>query len=150
MKYCSKCGKELFDEAVVCVNCGCAVETIGRKNIKVESSMAESHMKYCAKCGKEIMADAVICINCGCAVAPSSIKRKKDKSGLITAVKVLMIIGTVVQGFSLIPLAWCIPMTISYFRKIDNDEKISVGFKVCTLLFVNTIAGIIMLCDNDY
>ncbi len=24
MKYCSKCGKELFDEAVVCPGCGCA------------------------------------------------------------------------------------------------------------------------------
>ena len=25
MKFCSHCGKELMDEAVVCVNCGCAV-----------------------------------------------------------------------------------------------------------------------------
>ena len=25
MKYCSKCGKELLDEAVVCVHCGCPV-----------------------------------------------------------------------------------------------------------------------------
>lgn len=25
MKYCSKCGKELLDEAVICVGCGCAV-----------------------------------------------------------------------------------------------------------------------------
>lgn len=24
MKYCSKCGKEIMDEAVVCPNCGCA------------------------------------------------------------------------------------------------------------------------------
>ena len=24
MKYCSKCGKELMDEAVVCPGCGCA------------------------------------------------------------------------------------------------------------------------------
>ena len=28
MKYCSKCGKELFDEAVVCPNCGCAVSNV--------------------------------------------------------------------------------------------------------------------------
>ena len=26
MKYCSKCGKELFDEAVFCPGCGCATE----------------------------------------------------------------------------------------------------------------------------
>lgn len=25
MKYCSKCGKELLDEAVICTGCGCAV-----------------------------------------------------------------------------------------------------------------------------
>ena len=25
MKYCTKCGNEMFDEAVVCVKCGCAV-----------------------------------------------------------------------------------------------------------------------------
>ena len=25
MKYCTKCGKELFDDAVICPNCGCAV-----------------------------------------------------------------------------------------------------------------------------
>ena len=25
MKFCTHCGKELMDEAVVCTNCGCAV-----------------------------------------------------------------------------------------------------------------------------
>lgn len=28
MKFCSKCGKELNDEAVVCMGCGCPVETV--------------------------------------------------------------------------------------------------------------------------
>ena len=27
MKFCSKCGKEIVDEAIVCPNCGCAVVT---------------------------------------------------------------------------------------------------------------------------
>ncbi|MBQ9785013.1 MAG: zinc-ribbon domain-containing protein [Clostridia bacterium] len=26
MKYCSKCGKEMMDEAVICPNCGCAAD----------------------------------------------------------------------------------------------------------------------------
>ena len=26
MKFCSKCGKEIMDEAVVCPNCGCSAE----------------------------------------------------------------------------------------------------------------------------
>ena len=39
MKFCSKCGKEIVDEAVVCPNCGCAVgvsasnQTTGEVNI---------------------------------------------------------------------------------------------------------------------
>ncbi len=27
MKFCAKCGKELHDDAVICMGCGCAVET---------------------------------------------------------------------------------------------------------------------------
>jgi uncharacterized membrane protein YvbJ len=30
MKYCSRCGTELVDEAVVCTKCGCAVGTAGQ------------------------------------------------------------------------------------------------------------------------
>ncbi len=38
MKYCSKCGKELLDEAVICVGCGCAVgeqnnQTVNNKSV---------------------------------------------------------------------------------------------------------------------
>ena len=29
MKFCSKCGKEIMDEAIVCPNCGCAVVNPG-------------------------------------------------------------------------------------------------------------------------
>lgn len=70
-------------------------------------------------------------------------------SGLSVAAKVFMIISTVVYGLYIIPLAWCLPMTISYSKKIKNGEPVSTGFKVCTLLFVNLIADILMLCDNN-
>ena len=38
MKYCTHCGKELLDEAVICVGCGCAVEgqntqTVNNKSV---------------------------------------------------------------------------------------------------------------------
>ena len=31
MKFCSKCGKEINNEAVICPHCGCAVETAQKK-----------------------------------------------------------------------------------------------------------------------
>ena len=32
MKFCSKCGKEILDEAVVCPGCGCAVTSAPQSN----------------------------------------------------------------------------------------------------------------------
>ena len=64
-----------------------------------------------------------------------------------TLIKTFMIIGTIAMGLSTVGIAlfWCIPMTIHYFK---NSYWVGTGFKVCTLLFVNTFAGILLLCDN--
>ncbi len=105
-------------------------------------------MKYCSKCGKELDDEAVVCTNCGCAVPNKN--NVSNASGIQTAAKVFMIIGIVATAFFyLIPLAWTIPMTIYYFNKCNNGEKVGVGFKICSLLFVSLIAGILMLVDQE-
>lgn len=38
--FCSKCGKEIHDEAMICVHCGCAIET--KKASAVNSNDAPS------------------------------------------------------------------------------------------------------------
>lgn len=38
MKFCSKCGKELMDEAVVCTGCGCATGTTAPRQTTVQHS----------------------------------------------------------------------------------------------------------------
>lgn len=50
---------------------------------------------------------------------------------------------------AIIPLLWQIPMTVYYIVRTVNKKDVSVAFKVCTLIFVNLLAGIFMLCDND-
>ena len=37
MKFCSKCGNELFDEAVICPKCGCATGDMSQKKAKSKS-----------------------------------------------------------------------------------------------------------------
>ena len=76
-------------------------------------------------------------------------KRDVEVPGIKIAAKVFMVISCVVMGLWIITLAWTIPMTSSYSRKINNNEPVSIGFKICTLLFVNVIAGILMLCSKD-
>ena len=108
-------------------------------------------MKFCTHCGAELVDDAVVCTSCGRLIASNPVAPKPE-SGLSTAAKVLMILGTVIMAFTTygIGLAWCIPMTVSYFKKIKNGLPISTGFKVCSLLFVSMIGGILMLCDKDH
>lgn len=106
-------------------------------------------MKYCTHCGAEVLDEAEICVNCGCRV--ESQRHNSENGTLGTIAKVFMIIATVLIGLSTcgIGLAWCIPMTISVCRKIDNNQPISVAMKVCTLIFVGIVPGILLLCMQD-
>ena len=70
--------------------------------------------------------------------------------GLATAIKVFMILGCINSfAFGLVPLIWRIPMTIHAFKKLEKNEAMGTGFKVCTLLFTNLIAGILLFLIKD-
>ncbi len=188
MKFCTHCGTQLHDEAVVCLKCGAPAE-------KVKTNLPTAlETKYCTHCGAQVLKDAVICPKCGCSV--KSRNTSNVGTGLQTAAKVLMIlscvgaaiaavvmlilgiyasyaegllIGTnylddpdlielvelvdlmalfyVMAAFCGIALLWAVPMTVHYFKATKNKQPVGVAFKICTLLFVNTISGILMLCD---
>ena len=108
-------------------------------------------MKFCKHCGKELVDEAVVCTGCGCSTDDTDATNKASgkASGLSTAAKIFMIIGTVISGFAIFPLAWCLPMTLVYCSKIKHSKPVSLGFKVCSLLFVSQLGGILMLCDHN-
>lgn len=119
----------------------------GRSNYIVRSVRM-----FCTHCGAKIHDEAVICVKCGCKVKTGEtslpIKTETD-STMSTIVKVFLIIGCISWGWMLVPLAWCIPITVKIFGCLKNKLPISTGIKVCTLLFVNLIAGICLLCMDD-
>ncbi len=105
-------------------------------------------MKYCTYCGKQLADEAAFCVSCGRAIGTTH--DRQETSALKTIAKVFMIIGCIATaGYLLIPLCWTIPMTVHYFNAVKNNKYVGTGFKVCTLIFVSLIAGIIMLCDKD-
>lgn len=109
-------------------------------------------MKFCTNCGAQMVDEAAICTNCGVAFDSKPAPRQNTGSGMTTAAKVLMVLGTIVMALTSygIALLWCLPMTIVYFKKVKNFEPIGTGFKVCCLLFVSTLGGIFMLLDKNH
>ena len=80
-------------------------------------------MPFCNHCGKEYDEGAVICTACGFSVKTETVQQTAkpcENSSLLTVAKVFMILGCVLNAFFyLIPLAWCIPMTVSLNRKMS-------------------------------
>lgn len=177
MKYCTHCGKQLLNEAVLCIGCGCDVR-------KVRGVTTEQPKKFCNYCGAEVFKDAVVCPACGCQLAGNS------GNALQIITKVLMVLsgvavllGAIVMlvlslvdaniakvcdddvsyefyellsrifigmfvAFAL-SLAWIIPMTVHYFKATKKNQLVGTAFKVCTLIFVNVLAGILLFCDSN-
>ena len=100
--------------------------------------------------GNELYDEAVVCVKCGRSVAPLPQQPAVSQDNSLGEVaKVFLILGCIVQGWLLIPLAWCLPITISVFHCLRDNRPVGTGLKVCALLFVSLIGGICLLCMND-
>lgn len=50
MKYCSKCGAQLLDEAVICPSCGCPVENSSLSNVSGNQTLQTVAMVFMIIC----------------------------------------------------------------------------------------------------
>ena len=99
------------------------------------------------------------CTNCGTAFDDTNHNVYKNGpnhdtvnlNALEIATLVFMIIGTILNAiyFVGISLIWCIPMTIHFYKKARKLEPVGTGFKICTILFIGLIPGILMFCNKD-
>ena len=108
-------------------------------------------MPYCVHCGAEIHEEAIVCVKCGRKVETNkpAVVYSNEDDAMNTVIKIFLILGCISQGWLLIPLAWCIPITVSIFHAMRDKRPIGTGLKICALIFVNMIAGICLLCVND-
>ncbi len=114
-------------------------------------------MKYCSNCGHGMNDSDIFCSKCGLEVGGQentelirTAAHNTHSDGLSIAIKIFMVIGCIAVGWSLIPLLWCIPLTVHVFRRLNTGTYIGTGCKICVLLFVNLIAGICLLCREEY
>ena len=97
MKYCSKCGAELVDEAVVCPKCGCSVAPQAPAQ---PAQQVSKDYKFCSHCGYKVAKEAVVCPNCGCALAPNR-PASVPGSGKVLAAMILGIVSVSLGGLSM-------------------------------------------------
>ena len=162
MKFCENCNKEFNDDLNFCPICGAKLST------------NEEKIKFCPICGKELDEDANFCPACGNPTTKpdnesyfdyDNYRNHTERPQGIGIIMAFMIISCCIYGLSsvtllaagfgataliyLIPLCWQIPMTAHFSNCANAGLKVSTAFKVCTLLFVSIISGIIMLCNKD-
>lgn len=146
MKFCRKCGKELMDEAVICVGCGCPVS-------QTANIQPATPKKFCTHCGKEVPEQATVCMNCGCPVTsaapngPTIAKRqyKHNLDAIIYSVLgVLSIVLLLVDRFciSIAVVACCIEVAVMLiFSWIGFGKKRSFAIAniVCSSMLACTV-----------
>lgn len=164
--YCANCGKEIDNNADVCIGCGCAVRTV---NLQGRTS------RFCTHCGKEISAQAAVCINCGCAVnankASADTAKPEDLlNQLSSKVKINAIIWLCIAGIQVIlgfAEAWVLLIpgvlnTISAIRDfkystevLEKPEGIVKNFEplvipIITLVYNLFLGGVIGVAGSIY
>jgi len=119
MKYCSKCGNEIFDDTVICPHCGCYTDDMCKN-----------------KKNSEYKTTAMVFMIVRCAIV------------FIISIATFITDGFIVGARWFLPLLWCVPMTIVYSLKTSDGEEVGLCFKILSLIFVSVVAGIVMLCDK--
>jgi len=106
--------------------------------------------KFCVHCGAEVNSQAVVCIHCGCSIPKANNNNNSElKEVWSLAIKIFAIIGVILNAFAIIPLIWCLPLYKSVSKHLKGETKLSVGYKVCVLLFLNIVAGVLLLIEDD-
>ncbi len=72
---------------------------------------------------------------------------KEDQTMRLIAF-IFCLVTCVTIGWALIPLAWCIPMTVRAYGIWKGTKPNTTAFGVCTLIFVSLVSGILLLVSE--
>ena len=157
--YCSRCGTEVPNGAGFCPNCGSTISAGAvNGNVIPQPDYQYSYSAGAANGNVSPQPDYQYSYSAGAAngnVPPqpdyqySSVKPARRDDTMETLVKVFLILGCISIGWALIPLAWCIPITLKIFNAFRDRTPIGIGLKICALILVSPIAGIILLIMDE-
>ena len=171
MKYCKKCDKEFDDDLNFCSYCGnqLAIMEEPLKSCPVCGKELDEDMNFCPVCGTVLKAplshdEQSNFIESATTDTPTEVMRPPIQG--VGTIMCFMVISCIITGImmfvyaglnnyaamfmmGILPLFWKIPMTVHFYSSANNFKKLSTTFKVCTLLFLSGISGLMLLCNKD-
>ena len=161
MRICKHCGTKNFDIATTCEKCGQLVETpldpVLERVGKLEYVAGAVH-KNNGVCVAAKVFLILRCVGSGLLALCSfllwliSLVAVEMYAGLFSGSGIEFYLAFVFWYFliSLIITVAGIWVTVHYCRETNAGRDVSVTFKVCILLLIDFIAGILMLCDAQH
>ncbi len=144
--YCKKCGSFVSSGDNVCRMCGQRIdESVEQDSQSIGYDYSETPNRAATYSDSRVKVAKAFMIVTIAFYSLSALVRLL--LGIAAGLDMLTIAINVL--FALVPFIWIIPMYCHFNKKIANFEPISVAFKVCTLLFVNMVSGILLLTIND-
>ncbi len=155
MRTCIYCGEKNFDTNTTCSRCGQAIyeknsvfytqaKQSGSRPISPNTTLKESALCTIIKV---LMVFISVATSIAFLLLISSIIAISILEGTLDSFIVGELTVYLILSFPFALIAVC--MTRSYFKKIANYEHIGIGFKICTILFIGILPGILMLCDTE-
>lgn len=122
--FCQKCGKEINDDAAVCIHCGCST---GNNDTAQKSNAA-----FCKSCGKEVNPNAVVCVHCGCSIVEEKKQNMEVESEHSVLLKVVSFLFPLI-GIILYFVKSNDPNKGSYLKLAIIGMVISFGITFCSV-----------------
>lgn len=104
---CRECGKQISDEAINCVHCGCPVK--------------KEEKPHCIECGKELENNENVCLSCGCPNELQKTNNENEENENIANKEIFIILVGVIL------LIIIIIICIIFSNNHNNQEKGVVG-----------------------
>ncbi len=138
--FCKYCGGQIEEGANFCKHCGRTLRQPEATTTTQQTSVDNTTPTININVQNQTAAP----------VSTADLYPRESNSGLLQAAFIINLITTILAAVLIIPLAWCIPMTVHSYGIYKGTKPNTTGFGVCTLLFVSIISGILMLvADKD-
>ena len=164
--YCRKCGTEISDDSIFCYKCGEKHITHSTEKITKSSTPVTKSTLNCEKnnnpqtVNNKTKSERIVKhTNSENTCEDSTTYESFDyKKGFVkgykkhthkyaTPIIIFYIISMVFSIPLLFPLLWEIPMFLYYKDCVKENKPLGDVFVFSTLFFVNTVAGILLICD---